>query len=139
MSQDETRYRVTLICKCANDYVEGYGPTPQHAHAAAFKFFRADPTHRRQRPADEYLEEAVVYDAAGSSRYVEVSAREQFRLAYRFVRSDGQQGGRANEAIFARAMDARDAWLWRKDPLVRAAERRTYAMIDLHLEREANR
>ena len=142
MSQDETLYRVTLICKCDNDYAEGYGPTPQHAHANAVKFFRKDPAHRRQHPAAEVLERAEVYDAQGSSRYVEVPIREQWQLAYRFVRSDGQQGGRANEAIFAKAMDARSAWVWwgrrHQDPLYQAATRRTYAMIDLHLERRVN-
>ena len=71
---DPTRYRVTLICRCQNDATEGYGATPEEAKANAYRFFRKDRTHRRQKPAEEYLEEAVVYDARGSSRYVEVTA-----------------------------------------------------------------
>jgi len=72
-----------------------------------------------------------------------LSPRARFKLAYRFLRSDGQHGAPVSWEMRAKAFAAWEAWIWygkrHQDPLYVAATRRTYAMIDLHLEREANR
>lgn len=51
---DPQRYRVTLLCRCAADYAEGYGPTATRAFENAYRFFR-EGGHKGD-PADEILE-----------------------------------------------------------------------------------
>jgi hypothetical protein len=66
---DPRKYRVTLICRCVNDYAEGYGPTPEAARATAYKFFYKD-NHKPADMHEEILEHAV--EQAGGSHYEEV-------------------------------------------------------------------
>lgn len=68
MVEDSTRFRVTLICKCAQDYAEGYGSTPEAARKTAYKWFRKD-HGSRSKPQEEYLEVAVVHNEHGGSHF----------------------------------------------------------------------
>ena len=68
---DPTKYRVTLICKCANDAAEGYGPTPETAREKAIEFFRKD-HGARAKWASEVLEHAVPH-GNGGSHYEEIT------------------------------------------------------------------
>lgn len=67
---DPTRYRVTLICKCANDAAEGYGATVKEARANAITFFRKD--HGRRAKWQTEITEHAVTTAGGSSHYEEL-------------------------------------------------------------------
>ena len=64
MAVDPHRYRVTLICACANDAAEGYGPTPEDARATAYAYFRKG--GHRGKARDEILEVAVEHGGGGS-------------------------------------------------------------------------
>ena len=65
---DSTKFRVTLICACGGEFVEGYGATPEAADLQAQKFYQRD--HRKEkRLPQRTLEHAVVHDAAGGSHF----------------------------------------------------------------------
>lgn len=62
----DTEYRVTLMCRCSNDFAEGYGPDAETARAVVEHFWRRD-GHRK---AD--IKEVVVECANGGSHYERV-------------------------------------------------------------------
>lgn len=63
----DTEYRVTLVCSCTRDFVEGYGPDVDTARAVADLYWRRG-GHKK---AD--LKEVVVECAAGGPSYSRVS------------------------------------------------------------------
>ena len=69
---DPTRYRVTLISPRTSAYTVGYGPTKEEAEGQARGFYVRD-IDEDFGAATRIVEEAVVYDAAGSSRYEDVA------------------------------------------------------------------
>lgn len=66
---DPTKYRVTMLCPCQVDWVEGYGPTPEAARAKADEFWNKN--HRGETPTQIVLEHAVDH-GGGGSHYEEV-------------------------------------------------------------------
>jgi hypothetical protein len=68
-----------------------------------------------------------------------MSPKQAFRLAYGFLRGDGKVPWREEMRPYRDA--AQQAWsdrVWHKDPLIRAATRRTYLGMDLATDRELN-
>ena len=63
MSADPTKYRVTLVCKCAADFAEGYGETVEEADACALRWFLKN--HKRSDVADRIVEHAVQHQGGG--------------------------------------------------------------------------
>jgi hypothetical protein len=56
---DPHRFRVTLLCPCDGDVIEGYGPTVGTARATAEHFLRKHLIAERPGAADETVEEVT--------------------------------------------------------------------------------
>jgi hypothetical protein len=67
--RDPQKYRVTLVCLCANDIGYGFGATVEEAHRNAWLYFKRE--HGPKAKAKDEIVEAAVY-VGGGSHYEEV-------------------------------------------------------------------